>query len=551
MNISGASKSIVLNVDDSKDAAQRNVTISSTIEVTPGGIGFFQGTISGLAANDITYLPAQLKSLTLSAGFGGNTFVFSDTGPAVPTIVNTGAGADTSFVQATSGALTLNGVNGADVLNVGAGFRTNLINGALNITNSGGHTAINIDDCGDDSSSNIALANTGSSASVSGAAPALITYVQNDLSTLTIIAGSHGNTFNVTDTPQANAAAQTILNTGTGADMVNVLRSTGPLFVNGQNGRDTVNVGLNNNVQSIKGALNISNTFSFSAINLNDQADANGHTVTMGTNPGANQGSVFGLAPAIVLYRLGDLSTLTVNTGSGADTIKVQGTASNGGGPASTVVNTGPGFDTVNVFETTGPLTVSSGAGNDTVNIGDIFNTVEELEGTVTVNGQTETDILNVNDQGSATPHTYTTTVSTVQRSGTATINYSGIERLSVHKGPSSNSAPLVKKLTFPNSVHAKELATLSGRLADANSGDHLSLVVDWGDGSAPQHRKPERKPFALKHLFRKAGTHTIRVIWTDSTGESNSQDLSVVVTPKQTRTAVAHETKAHLVHRR
>jgi hypothetical protein len=395
VNISGASKSIVLNVDDSKDAVQRSVTISSTIEVTPGGVGFFQGTISGLAANDVTYLPAQLKSLTVSAGFAGNTFVFSDTGPAVPTIVNTGSGIDTSFVQATSGALTLNGVNGADVLNIGAGFRTNLIKGALNITNSGGHTAINIDDSGDESTSNITLANSGSSASVSGAAPAVITYVQNDLSTLAISAGSHGNTFTVTDTPQANAGAQTILNTGSGADTVNVQRTTGPLFVNGQNGRDTVNVGLNNSVQSIKGTVNIS-TVSFSAINLNDQADITARTVTMETNPGANQGSVIGLAPAIFLYRLGDLSTLTVNAGSGADTVRVEGTASNGGGPASTVINSGPGNDTINVFETTGPLTVNSGAGNDVINVGDVFNTLEEIQGTVTVNGQTETDILNV-----------------------------------------------------------------------------------------------------------------------------------------------------------
>src|SRR5262249_35138904 len=156
--------------------------------------------------------------------------------------------------------------------------------------------------------------------------------------------------------------------------------------------------------------------------------------------------------------------------------------------------NSGAGNDTVNVSGSTGPLTVNTGAGNDVINVGDVFNTLEELQGALAVNGQDNNDTLNVNDQGAGAPHTYTITSTTVQRSGAATITYSGIEGLFVHKGPSRNPPPLVKGLAFTNAVRAAKFATLSGRLADANAHDHLSLVVDWGDGSAPVQRKPDRK---------------------------------------------------------
>jgi hypothetical protein len=73
-------------------------------------------------------------------------------------------------------------------------------------------------------------------------------------------------------------------------------------------------------------------------------------------------------------------------------------------------------------------------------------------------------------------------------------------------------------------------LATLSGQLVDANPGATLSLTADWGDGSKPQQSTPGRAPFSLTHRYTQAGRYTVRVIWTDSTGESNSRDLTLTV---------------------
>ena len=51
---------------------------------------------------------------------------------------------------------------------------------------------------------------------------------------------------------------------------------------------------------------------------------------------------------------------------------------------------------------------------------------------------------------------------------------------------------------------------------------------MNWGDGSKPQQSQPGLKPFAVKHKYAQAGTYTVHVTWTDSTGLSNSRDLKL-----------------------
>jgi len=74
---------------------------------------------------------------------------------------------------------------------------------------------------------------------------------------------------------------------------------------------------------------------------------------------------------------------------------------------------------------------------------------------------------------------------------------------------------------------------------------------VDWGDGSHPQQSQPGVQPFAVKHKYRHAGTYTVHATWTDSTGLSNSRDLTLVVTPKHAKPGLAHAAKSHGAHRR
>ena len=64
----------------------------------------------------------------------------------------------------------------------------------------------------------------------------------------------------------------------------------------------------------------------------------------------------------------------------------------------------------------------------------------------------------------------------------------------------------------------------------DADGDTRLTLTVDWGDGSEAQATEPGVDPFQVKHKYVRAGTDTVHVPWTDSTGLSNSRDLFVTV---------------------
>jgi PKD domain len=539
-----------LTVNDDSDTVARNVTLTRDA-------GRDEGTISGLAPGFI-FLEHFKGSVTVKGGRGGNTFTVADTLPGATTTISTGTATNSSSfdsvnVERTTGALIIDGRLGPNTVRIGQIGSVRSINGAVTVAE-GGRTDLIIDDAADTVARNVTMSISGDFGTITNVAPAPIKYAARTVTTVTINGsnpgvGKVGNTFTVQDTVDAFGIPVTTLNTGNGIDTVNVQRTTGKLTVNGQNSRDTVNVGLNGNMQSIKRALTITNAGSFSAINLNNQADNTARTVTLNANNSIGVATISDLAPALITYTTFDLSKLTINTGAGADTFTVNDTASSGAS-ASTVINSGGGNDTVTIRATTGLLTVNAGDGNDVVKIGSITHNLNGIQGAVTVNGQAGTDTLNIDDQGSLTPHVYTQTATTLSRSGAATITFSGIENLQIHKGPQIAGAPHAKHLALTKSVKVGESATLTGRLEDPDKDVKLTLTVDWGDGSKPQTSKPGLKPFALKHKYVAAGTYTVRVIWTDGTGQSNSQDLSLAVTPKLAKPALARAARAHAGHR-
>jgi hypothetical protein len=91
--------------------------------------------------------------------------------------------------------------------------------------------------------------------------------------------------------------------------------------------------------------------------------------------------------------------------------------------------------------------------------------------------------------------------------------------------------APAAQNLALTSPIKPGHLATLSGQLVDGDGDTNLTLTVDWGDGSQPVQSQPGLDPFAVKHKYRRAGTYTVHATWTDSTGLSNSRDLTLVVT--------------------
>src|SRR5262249_30025452 len=180
------------------------------------------------------------------------------------------------------------------------------------------------------------------------------------------------------------------------------------------------------------------------------------------------------------------------------------------------------------------PTILNTGNGNDSIIVANNGDTLDPIQGPLTINGQGGSDSLTINDNGSTTAHIYNLTGpapnGSLLRSGAALISWTDIQTFTLNKGPSS--APLARDLTLSKKVEAGEPATLSGRLDDADPAAVLSLMVDWGDGSQPETSTPDRAPFAVTHTYAQPGTYTVHVTWMDSTGLSNSQELTITVKP-------------------
>jgi hypothetical protein len=352
-----------------------------------------------------------------------------------------------------------------------------------------------------------------------------------------------GSTFNIDGTPAIEQLQ--VLAPGTG-DTVNVhaIPAAGApgfpfsTFVAGQ----TVNVGQNHSLQAIQGTVEVANAvfkqffptqgIPLANVNVDDSADTQSQTVTIGAGGITGPSGPISITPgsAVSLTYQGGVSS----TGHNAYTIT-------GSPDTSTLTLSAPGAgDVVNVQGTAlGTTTTINGgtSGAHTYTIGSTSNVLDPILGVVTVNGSA-TDVLNVNDQGSTTPHIYNLTqgspLSTFTRSAPGTpnvvINFSGIATQNQHfnDGPKLGTPTQAAELAFPTTVAAGRSATLSGRLVGTGE---LSLSVDWGDGTPVAHSTPDLRPFDVKHKYERPGTYHVRAVWTDSRGQSGFRELTIVVT--------------------
>jgi hypothetical protein len=87
------------------------------------------------------------------------------------------------------------------------------------------------------------------------------------------------------------------------------------------------------------------------------------------------------------------------------------------------------------------PVTINTGAGNDTVGVGRTAldplgpRPLDAIQGTLSLNGQGGADVLNLNDQAASRGHTYTLNGGTVMRDGMANISSSGIATVNLSAG--------------------------------------------------------------------------------------------------------------------
>ncbi len=315
-----------LTVSGDQDQANENDTI--LINTTSGGAA--QVTLNGAMT---TFAPGAVSAIRVSPGAGNNT-------------VN---------VLATNQPVSIVGSSYNDVVNVGSGGSVQGIQAAVTVTNPPGYTALTIDDSADVAARSVTL----TSAGITGLAPAAINYQQYDLKSLTVYGGSGANTFTVASTPY-NWQVSTTLHSGAGYNLVSVQGTNGPLSVVGGGYDDVVSVGSNGSVQGIQGAVTVTNPPSYTALTIDDSADAAAHSATL-TNAG-----ITGLAPATINYQQNDLAALTVYGGAGGNTFTLAGVPYNG--MVTTTLHAGAGNDTVKFGGIlSGRLSLDGGAGSNTL----------------------------------------------------------------------------------------------------------------------------------------------------------------------------------------
>jgi hypothetical protein len=391
----------------------------------------------------------------------------------------------------------------------------------INNANPGSFTSLLVNALNDSSFENVTMSvDSFGNGTIHGLAPADIDYVTSDVSTVAVLGGSHGSLFTVQDTSPSTAFRATEIDPGLGSNTINVLGTTGPLFIASQGARDLVSVGgafgAAGTLTHIHGEVQVSNDGGqLTRLNVNASADNFNHIVTLQAT--AFEGQIFGLSQAPITYFADSISSINISGGSGRnanDQFFVQGTA---GAPQGVEIN--------------------GGSGNDFFNIGSASNSLDAIRsGPLLLEaGVGGHNTLFVQDQGSALGHSYQTPPNEIFRSGggtpPVTILFNNHFQ-NVQLFPNGSHGPQAQDLALTQRVRVGQLAHLTGTLVDDDPTQVLSLTVDWGDGSDPETSTPDRDSFDVTHSYASPGRYFVHVTWSDSDGVSNSRDLLIRVKP-------------------
>jgi len=405
--VNALSSPATLNGGAGNDSFTVNAPLTASLAVNGGGDAGDLLTINGTTGNDSftvtgstvsgvgALINYNVTNLAIN-GVGGNDTFFIDSTTTGTTWINCAThGNDTFNVQATIGPLYLSGsVVGGNVFNLGSlapltGGTLASLAGPVFIA--GGSNTVNLDDSGD------ALGGTGTltATMLTGfGMGAGITY--SGVVALNIRLGSGNDIFNVRST---NATTVTALNTGAGANTVNVgsLMPAGGGMVDGVQGALLIIGGGND-------TLNVDDTGSTAAVTGTMTA-----TALTGLGLGAGGISFSGLA------------VLNLNLGAGNDTINVHGTNA----ATVTTLNTGLGTNTVNL----GSVAPATGG------------VVAGIQGALISVGS-GSDALNVDNTGSSVAWlgTLTATTLTGLGMGAGGVTYSGLATLNVNLGPGNDT---------------------------------------------------------------------------------------------------------------
>jgi hypothetical protein len=307
---------------------------------------------------------------------------------------------------------------------------------------------------------------------------------------------SYSDTYTLTSSTVTRTASTVIsysglsavtLNGGSGTETYNVNSTSAPLNLNAGSGNDTVNLGTGN-LNSLAGAVAVNGQAGTDTVNLVDQNSDSETTVTSAT---VSRQGFSGLTYS-------GIENLTLDTDAifpWSNNINVNSTASG----VQTTINAGGDvdFNFVNIESTSGPLTLNLSGLLDVVNVSPSAQFLDNIQGNVTVHGNGHNiDELNVFDQSDSYSDTYTLTSSTVTRTYSAVISYSGLEDVECHGGSSNdtydvNSSATNTRLYLDlgagnNSVYvgSGDLTAVAGAVEVSGGSGTNALVLQ--DASAP-----------------------------------------------------------------
>ena len=213
-----------------------------------------------------------------------------------------------------------------------------------------------------------------------------------------------------------------------GPDTVNILNTVTP--VNVQNSADaSINIGDNGSVQGITAPISIAALPASEALTVDDSADTQDRSDVI-----VKEGAILNLAPAAISFSSGTLTSLTIMGGS-ADTFQVLGTPTNQSLiHPTTTIDTGSGTDTINVQGTTGDLVIDGNnpefEGQDTINIGSqapsLSGTLASITGTVTVTNTSGHSTLSLDDKRDDSNESATISGTSITGLSPAPISYTG-----------------------------------------------------------------------------------------------------------------------------
>jgi hypothetical protein len=382
---------INVNVNDSADASSsRFVTLS----------GGAVNTISGLSQSTIAAKASDLASLTVRGGSAGNTFAVSGvagpSGVTLPVTLDTGTGVDSSFVQnvAAGISLAIHGQNGADGVSVSNAGSVQGILGPVSVDNVGARTNLVVDDSNDTTARAASLSTDGTTDTISGLAPSAITGKVTDLTNITLDGGSGGNTVTFAG---AGAAVPATLNTGPGADTIDVHTTTstaGLLTIDGQGGNNAVNLGSAGGVQGIVSPVDVVGTGRHTTLTVDDSNNSSSSRFVTLSSDGTND-TISGLSLSTIAGQLSALASLTVDGGSAGNTFVISGT----GAGLPVALNAGAGVDSAFVqgVGTGSSVAIQGQNGTDGVAVGNA-GTAQGILGPISIGNTSGRTSLVIDD---------------------------------------------------------------------------------------------------------------------------------------------------------